>query len=284
MGEDASDHLARFQASMIASGIAETITLPTDVAKVRLQVQQNSAASGVKYNGMFDCLRQTARHEGLRACWKGLGPALIRQCCYSSLALVLFEPIRNVFKRPGQEELLFWQRLLAGGTAGSISIMVFNWTEVLKTQLQTSSKGTTMREILVRVYSKDGILGFWAGWKPNIARTFLVNAAELGTYDQAKTTLIPLVGDNAFAHLGASGIAGVASACTSTPADVVKTRLMNTAGGGSQYKGVVDAFTTIVKEEGPGALYKGFTPICFRKLIWCSIFFVSYEKLRVVLA
>lgn len=107
-----------------------------------------------------------------------------------------------------------------------------------------------------------------------------MNAAELGTYDQAKASLVPFVGDNALAHLGASGIAGVASACTSTPADVIKTRLMNHAGGKQVYSGVINAFTTIVKDEGASALYKGFVPICIRKIMWCSVFFVSYEKLR----
>ena len=163
MAKQGEDHLARFGASLVASGIAETVTLPTDVAKTRLQVQQNAGTGGVKYAGMFDCLRKTAQAEGIGACWKGLGPALIRQCCYSSLALVLYEPIRNLFKREGQETLSFWQRLLAGGTAGSLSITVFNWTEVLKTQLQTSSQGTTMREVVLRVYRTEGILGFWAG-------------------------------------------------------------------------------------------------------------------------
>ena len=46
----------------------------------------------------------------------------------------------------------------------------------------------------------ETVLGLWAGLRPNIARTFLVNAAELGTYDQAKVPqpqrqlLLPLHG------------------------------------------------------------------------------------------
>ena len=38
------------------------------------------------------------------------------------------------------------------------------------------------------------------------------------------------IGEGPVAHVGASGIAGVFSAVTSTPADVVKTRFMNDAG------------------------------------------------------
>lgn len=44
------------------------------------------------------------------------------------------------------------------------------------------------------------------------------------SFRQAKTKLIPYTGDNFGAHLGASTIAGVASAVSSTPVDVVKTR------------------------------------------------------------
>lgn len=39
--------------------------------------------------------------------------------------------------------------------------------------------------------------GLW----PNVTRTFLVNAAELGTYDEAKSRLVPILGDGFLAHV-----------------------------------------------------------------------------------
>ena len=279
------DATARFVASSAAAAVAETATLPTDVAKVRLQVQTNKA----RYAGLVDCLRKTAASEGLAACWKGLEPALIRQVCYSSLALVLYEPVRQAISPSGDAS--FGSRLLAGGTAGAIAITVFNPTEVLKTRMQSATEATSMRAVVGNVYRSGGVLSFWAGLQPNVARTFLVNAAELGTYDQAKESLKPLLGEGPLAHIGASGIAGVASACTSTPADVIKTRLMNqatTAGDGDaaatalapRYAGPLDALRSILRDEGAAALYKGFVPIVVRKVLWCSIFFVTYEQLR----
>merc|ERR1719321_2071506 len=107
-----------------------------------------------------------------------------------------------------------------------------------------------MMDVIRRVMHNDGIFGFWAGVKPNVARTFLVNAAELGSYDQAKVTLQPYLGEGFATHVGASGIAGFCSACVSTPADVVKTRLMNAAGGEKAYSGMIDAGVRIFKEEG----------------------------------
>ena len=40
------------------------------------------------------------------------------------------------------------------------------------------------------MYGRSGIRGFWAGLQPNIVRTFLVNAAELGTFDTVKLALV----------------------------------------------------------------------------------------------
>mmetsp|Transcript_73666 Transcript_73666/g.134704 ORF Transcript_73666/g.134704 Transcript_73666/m.134704 type:complete len:290 (+) Transcript_73666:93-962(+) len=286
MGDDAG---SRFIASALGALVAETITLPNDVVKVRLQVQ-SSAGGAPKYAGFANCLIQTAREEGPLALWKGLTPALVRQISYTSLSLVIYEPIRDFYGRilGGSRSSggpSFVERLLAGGTAGSIAISVFNPAEVVKTQVQTSRAVETlrMRDVISKIYKNDGIPGFWAGVKPNVARTFLVNAAELGTYDEAKTRIQPYLGNGLLTHVSASGCAGFCSACVSTPADVVKTRLMNVAGGKSQYRGMLHAGVTIFTEEGPAALYKGFLPICVRKLIWCAVFFVSYEQLRAAL-
>lgn len=135
--------------------------------------------------------------------------------------------------------------------------------------------------------STDGPKGFFAGIKPNMIRTFIVNATELGVYDQIKTEIFaPIFGrDNTLSHLGASSVAGVASAITSTPADVVKTRMMNAAGRSailSEYNnlGFIATGRKIYLEEGRQALYKGFVPICIRKTVWCTVFFLSYEQIR----
>lgn len=51
-------------ASALGSVVAECITLPTDVAKVRLQVQKEVSGSGLKkYDGMTGCMRTVAREE-----------------------------------------------------------------------------------------------------------------------------------------------------------------------------------------------------------------------------
>ena len=289
------DATARFAASSVGAALAEAITLPIDCTKVRLQVQKAvppgsaAAQSPHHYTGMFDALLKIGRTEGLAGLCKGMFPAQVRQVSYSSITLVLYEPIRNAIagQNVDASQIPFWKRLLSAGTAGGIGIAIMNPTEVIKTQMQANTERLTMAGVARNVYSAGGLAGFWAGVQPNVARTFLVNAAELGTYDQAKNMLINDYGmkEGAVAHVSASGIAGFTSATVSTPVDVVKTRLMAQAGqGAKEYSGMVEALfhpsRSILAKEGVSALYKGFTPIFWRKIIWCSVFFVSYEKLR----
>lgn len=273
------DWQTRLAASAAGAVAAEVVTLPTDVVKTRLQVQTKLGVNGMQYTGVINCFSKIIASEGVPALWKGFTPAVVRQVCYTGFAMVLYEPVRNLVTTQG-ETPTFGQRLLAGGASGAISISIFNPTEVIKTQLQSSQTKKSMVTMTKEIWRNDGIVGFWSGVKPNIARTFLVNAAELGTYDHAKSLIVPYTGDNIWGHLGASSVAGVTSAVVSTPADVVKTRLMNQAGKQHAYNGMFHATRTILKEEGGMAFYKGFVPIIVRKILWCASFFVTYENVR----
>lgn len=73
-------------------------------------------------------------------------------------------------------------------------------------------------------------------------------------------------GMGGLAALKSFSIGAVSSAVGATavyPIDLVKTRLQaqkNVSGSAPMYKGVVDCFAKVVKNEGVGALYKGLIP------------------------
>lgn len=69
------------------------------------------------------------------------------------------------------------------------------------------------------IYEREGFHGFLRGMSPNIKRGFIVNAAELGTYDHSKELLISsgLLQEGVLAHTGASCVAGFAGASASNP-------------------------------------------------------------------
>lgn len=61
--------------SGLAGGVATVLVgHPFDTIKVRMQT---SAATGVQYSGVLDCLSKTIRNEGSLAVYKGVGPPLL---------------------------------------------------------------------------------------------------------------------------------------------------------------------------------------------------------------
>jgi hypothetical protein len=58
-------------------------------------------------------------------------------------------------------------------------------------------------------------------------------------------------------NFGAASLAGSIAAGTVTPADVIKTRLQT---AGNSYAGLWDCGTTIFRQEGVKALFKGVVP------------------------
>lgn len=67
------------------------------------------------------------------------------------------------------------------------------------------------------------------GVGPTVQRAVLLTAAQFGTYDEIKYTLLRqgLLEEGPAAHFVASTLAGLAVATTTNPIDVVKTRIMN---------------------------------------------------------
>lgn len=125
----------RFFAGGLASGTAEIFTLPIDCTKVRLQAQRSvlggvvgATAAPAQYTGMIDAASKIVKEEGPTALWKGATPALIRQISYTSICMVLYEPIRDLFgaNRAGQKEVPFFNKFMAGGVSGAIGISLAN--------------------------------------------------------------------------------------------------------------------------------------------------------------
>eukprot|EP00743_Colponemidia_sp_Colp-15_P003056 GILK01003303.1.p1 GENE.GILK01003303.1~~GILK01003303.1.p1 ORF type:complete len:300 (-),score=38.34 GILK01003303.1:731-1630(-) len=275
----------RFVTGGLASMTAETVTIPVDVTKIRLQLQGSGDSPDKMYNGMVDCMRKTVKNEGIGGLYKGLAPAVLRQAVYSSIRMGVYEPIRNAIAgdNPNPSFLI---KFASGASAGAIGSFVANPTDLVKIRMQadrTGTRYTSTAHAFKDILSTEGFLGMWKGCAPNVQRAILVNAAELSTYDQCKSILLRsgLFADGPFAHFTASFMAGFCAACVSSPVDVMKTRLMNQKAGKDRlYTGMIDCMSQTIKNEGVLALYKGFTPNWMRIGPWCVVMFMTYEQYR----
>ena len=115
--------------------------------------------------------------------------------------------------------------------------------------------------------------------KPPPQRAALVNLGELTTYDTVKHFLLghTSLQDNSLTHSISSLCSGVVAASVGTPADVIKTRIMNS---GVAYTGSVDCLVKTVQHEGVLSLWRGFMPTWMRMAPWSLTFWLTYEQIR----
>ncbi|EDS42552.1 mitochondrial uncoupling protein [Culex quinquefasciatus] len=287
--------------SVFAASIAETVTYPLDLTKTRLQIQGEAAATAAagglkktKYRGMFATASGIIREEGALKLWQGVTPALYRHVVYSGVRIVTYDGLRRKL-RNGNNDFALWKSAVAGVGAGGLAQWLASPADLVKVHIQMEGKRRLMgleprvhgaahafREIVAR----GGIAGLWKGSIPNVQRAALVNLGDLTTYDTVKHIVMKRTGlpDCHMVHVISSICAGLVAATMGTPADVVKTRVMNQPtdlhGNGLLYKGAIDCLQQTIGKEGFFALYKGFLPVWIRMAPWSLTFWLSFEQIR----
>eukprot|EP00730_Choanoeca_flexa_P009719 TRINITY_DN12981_c0_g1_i1.p1 TRINITY_DN12981_c0_g1~~TRINITY_DN12981_c0_g1_i1.p1 ORF type:complete len:297 (+),score=33.16 TRINITY_DN12981_c0_g1_i1:138-1028(+) len=278
----------------IASCLAEIATMPIDVVKVRLQMQ---GADGTRqFNGMLDAGLQTARKEGLGALWKGLPPALVRQAFYGGLRYGLYAPIRNLMgvnANTPKSEIPLYKKFAAGGTAGALAAFLATPTDLMKVRLQVDGmKGGPpryrgMAHCFMSIVREEGALGLFKGAGPTMGRATMLAAVEMSSYDEIKTQLVKnhIITPGTISGVLISSLSsGLLCAMTTSPFDVVKSRVMGQPvgpdGKGTLYRSMLDCFVKTMRQEGFFALYKGFFPNWGRLGPRGVICFVTMEYLN----
>jgi len=291
--------LHKYILSASSAVVAETVTYPLDLTKTRLQIQGEVSISGATVShskrGMYRILHGIVTEEGFFKLWQGVPPALYRHIVYTGSRMNIYEYMRNnVFKRNDDGTFTLWKGAICGTVSGALGQLIASPTDLVKVNMQMEGRrrleGKPVRvkscsHAMRTIVAESGFLGLWRGWIPNVQRAALVNMGDLVTYDTVKHQLLNHTNlpDNYIVHALASACAGLVASILCTPADVIKTRIMNQPtenGRPLTYTGSVDCFLKTVRQEGFWALYKGLFPTYCRMAPWSLTFWITYEELR----
>lgn len=287
--------------SVLGAFVAEVITYPLDLTKTRLQIQGEIAnkidakITTAPHRGMLRTGIGIIREEGFFKLWQGIPAQFVRHSIYSGSRMAVYKFLRDkVFTpNPNDNYLPLWKSALCGASAGTFSQIIANPADVVKVQLQMEGKRRLMnlpprvhgiRHAFVKTVQESGVRGLFKGVVPNAQRAALVNLGDLTTYDTTKQFLLrhTTLHDGTVVHVMGSLCAGFVAAVLGTPADTIKTRIMNQPvdvhGRGVFYKSTFECASLTVRNEGFMALFKGFVPNWLRMAPWSLTFWLFYEQ------
>ncbi|VDK81495.1 unnamed protein product [Litomosoides sigmodontis] len=279
--------------NFVAGGVGGTFCVatghPFDTVKVRLQTMPKLAPGARPlYTGALDCARQTIVKEGFFALYKGMSAPIIG---VTPLFAVYFGSCsfgKWLQQTSPDQEMTFVQNLLSGGLAGVFTTVIMVPGERIKCLLQVQHAGSTGPssehytgpvDVFRKLYKQGGIRSIYRGSMATLLRDVPASGIYLATYEYLKKLF---AGDsetknlNPLTTLVAGGLAGTANWSICIPPDVLKSRLQ-TAPEGKYPEGIRSVFKEILREEGPKALFKGFTPVMLRAFPANAACFLGFE-------
>ena len=129
------------------------------------------------------------KEEGVFGFWKGLLPSILG-IGQGALQFTIYDTLKYQFWRDDSRgKLQIWEYILMSCASKTISLIILYPLQLLKSRLQTYetiSEPQTMRRVIVSIYTKEGLGGFYKGIAPNIVRVLPATCITFGVYEKVK--------------------------------------------------------------------------------------------------
>uniref|UniRef100_A0A8C9GUC8 Mitochondrial adenyl nucleotide antiporter SLC25A24 n=1 Tax=Piliocolobus tephrosceles TaxID=591936 RepID=A0A8C9GUC8_9PRIM len=182
--------LERFISGSLAGVTAQTCIYPMEVLKTRLAIGKTG-----EYSGIIDCGKKLLKQEGVRSFFKGYTPNLLGIVPYAGIDLAVYEVLKNYWLEnysgnsvnPGIMILVGCSTL--SNTCGQLASFPVN---LIRTHMQASAlmekgKTTSMIRLIQEIYTKEGKLGFYRGFTPNIIKVLPAVGIGCVAYEKVKS-------------------------------------------------------------------------------------------------
>ncbi|KAL0006805.1 hypothetical protein SO802_008307 [Lithocarpus litseifolius] len=281
----------------VSAAVSKTAAAPIERVKLLIQNQDEMIKSGrlsEPYKGIGDCFKRTIKDEGFASLWRGNTANVIRYFPTQALNFAFKDYFKRLFNFKKDKDG-YWKwfagNLASGGAAGASSLLFVYSLDYARTRLANDAKaakkgGERQFNGLVDVYKKtlatDGIAGLYRGFNISCVGIIVYRGLYFGMYDSLKPVLLTGdLGDSFFASFALGWLITNGAGLASYPIDTVRRRMMMTSGEAVKYKSSLDAFSQILKNEGPKSLFKGAGANILRAVAGAGVL-AGYDKLQLV--
>ncbi|XP_028163750.1 mitochondrial thiamine pyrophosphate carrier-like [Ostrinia furnacalis] len=185
------------------------------------------------------------------------------------------------------------QSAVAGGASGAITRAIAQPLDVLKIRFQlqlepikhgSNSKYNSVVQAVSSIVKEEGLYALWSGHVPAQFLSISFGVVQFAIFEKLSQVCQRsdpqfFMNNRHWINFTNGGVAATIATVASFPFDTVRTRLIAEQKTKRAYKGFVDAFSTMVKTEGVGALYKGLVPTLGQIAPHAGIQFAVYKLL-----
>lgn len=289
MSASSEDTFRKFLFGGLSGCGATLLVQPLDLIKTRLQLSGEGGTARA-HKSTLHAIGNVVRSEGIVNLYNGLSAALFRQVTYTTTRMGVFQYLMDQNSSP-----TFAYRILFGAIAGGVAGVVGNPAEVVLVRMTADGRLPEgqrrnyrhVGDALLRMVRSEGPATLFRGVSATVSRAMLLNAAQLGSYSQAKSMFVAkkVFSDpsSIWLHCASGMVSGFACTVVSLPVDMAKTRVQQMRPGPDgkmPYSSAFDCIRKVVSHEGVLALWKGFTPYFLRLGPHTILAFVFLEKLN----
>ncbi|GCE99226.1 mitochondrial dicarboxylate transporter [Zygosaccharomyces mellis] len=261
--------------------VACVATHPLDLAKVRLQTAPLPKPT------IFQMVTKILANESVSGLYSGLTASILRQCTYTMARFGFYEFVKNNFIPANQltnTAILLPVSMLSGAIGGFVGnpADVVNIRMQNDTQLPVEQRRAYRNAFsgITRIIREENPKTLFTGLSPNLIRGCLMTASQAVTYDIGKEYMVTKLQMNPShkkTHFGASLLASLVATTICSPADVIKTRIMNAH---KNQESAVRGMVRAVQKEGVLFLFRGWLPSFVRLGPNTIIIFLTVEQLK----
>mmetsp|Transcript_37920 Transcript_37920/g.91946 ORF Transcript_37920/g.91946 Transcript_37920/m.91946 type:complete len:334 (-) Transcript_37920:283-1284(-) len=189
------------------------------------------------------------------------------------------------------EGVSFFHDFVAGGVAGSASVVVGHPFDTLKVRMQTATSSRV--SIMSLATSYGGVGSLFRGMGAPLGSASVINATIFATYgwssriyddyfESAKIQFkTDVEHDSSIKAFTCGSFAGFVQALIICPTEHVKCRLqVQVQGAGTGYNGPLQAARAIVSGHGVSGLYRAWWCTCWREIPAFGMYFSGYDLFK----
>jgi len=289
--------LIDFCAGGVAGAVAKTATAPIERVKLLIQTQDANpkiiSGEVKRYTGIVDCFTRVSAEQGFSAFWRGNTVNVIRYFPTQAFNFAFKDTIKALFPKYNSKTefaKFFMTNIASGGLAGAGSLTIVYPLDYARTRLASdvgsgNPQFSGLGDCLAKTMKQGGFFSMYAGFGVSVVGIVAYRGPYFGVFDTLKE-LNPWKKDKGMVGLFSKFCIAQATAIIagfiSYPFDTVRRRLQMQAEKPKEqwlYSGTVDCAVKIVKDEGMGAMFKGFGANVLRTL-GGALVLVGYDEIK----